>query len=69
MAESVEQRHQLLLKLDRGGDARAEADFAAGRVFSHEQVKAWLQSWGTENPLPRPQLDVPQQCQPLSPSC
>ena len=33
---------------------RGEADIAAGRVVSHEAVKRWLLSWGTDNPLPRP---------------
>lgn len=33
---------------------RAEADVVAGRVVSHEAVKRWLLSWGTDNPLPRP---------------
>lgn len=35
-------------------DARAEADYAAGRVVSHEAVTRWLKSWGTADPLPRP---------------
>jgi hypothetical protein len=34
--------------------ARAEADLAAGRVISHEAMKKWLLSWGTDNPLPPP---------------
>ena len=33
---------------------RGEADVAAGRVVSHEAVKRWLLSWGTDHPLPRP---------------
>ena len=37
-------------------DAEAEADLAAGRVVSHEAVKAWLLSWGTPSELPPPAL-------------
>ena len=32
----------------------AEADYAAGRVFSHEAMTKWLLSWGTPNELPPP---------------
>ena len=27
-------------------DAEAEADLVAGRVISHEAMRAWLLSWG-----------------------
>lgn len=37
-------------------DARAEADAAEGRTISHEAVKRWLRSWGTDKPLPRPHV-------------
>jgi predicted transcriptional regulator len=30
------------------------ADAEAGRVVPHDDVKAWLESWGTENELPMP---------------
>lgn len=30
-------------------------DAQAGRTVSHERVKAWVESWGTENELPRPE--------------
>ena len=30
------------------------ADIEAGRFVEHEQVVAWLRSWGTENELPPP---------------
>ena len=35
--------------------ARAREDIAAGRVVPHEQVAAWLRTWGTpdERPMPR----------------
>ena len=33
---------------------RGLADIEAGRVISHEAVKRWLMSWGTDNPLPPP---------------
>jgi predicted transcriptional regulator len=28
-----------------------------GRTVDHDQVEAWLDSWGTENELERPQCD------------
>lgn len=28
-------------------DAEAEADIAAGRVYPHEEVAAWLDTWGS----------------------
>jgi predicted transcriptional regulator len=39
---------------EAAADAEAEADVAAGRVVSHEAVKAWLLSWGTSSELPPP---------------
>jgi len=39
---------------DEAAMRRAEEDFAAGRVISHEAMKRWLLSWGTDNPLPPP---------------
>lgn len=39
---------------DERATLEGEADIAAGRVISHEAVKRWLQSWGTENELPPP---------------
>ena len=41
---------------EAAADARAEADVAAGRLISHEAVTAWLASWGTDTPLPRPTI-------------
>jgi predicted transcriptional regulator len=35
-------------------DARARADFDAGRTISHQAMKAWLLSWGTPDELPPP---------------
>ena len=37
-------------------DARAEADVRAGRLISHDSVKRWVKTWGTEKPLPRPEI-------------
>lgn len=37
-------------------DARAEADVREGRLISHDAVKRWLQSIGTDKPLPRPRV-------------
>lgn len=36
-------------------DAEAEADIAAGRFYSNEEVVAWLKTWGTpdQKPFPR----------------
>lgn len=43
---------------DTDADERAalegEADYAAGRVISHEAMKRWLLSWGTPEQLPPP---------------
>ena len=33
-----------------------EADADAGRVISHEAMKAWLLSWGKPDELPPPQV-------------
>lgn len=41
---------------EAAADARAEADVREGRLISHEAVKRWIASWGTENPLPRPKI-------------
>ncbi|MBA4762579.1 CopG family transcriptional regulator [Sphingomonas sp.] len=41
---------------EAAADARADADAAAGRVVSHESVKRWVASWGSERPLPRPEI-------------
>ncbi len=37
-------------------DARAEADVRAGRVISHEAMKAWLVSWGRADELSPPEV-------------
>jgi len=39
---------------EAAADARALKDIREGRLISHEAVKKWLESWGTDNPLPRP---------------
>jgi predicted transcriptional regulator len=39
---------------EAAADARAEADYRAGRVVDHEAMKAWLLSWGTPDELPPP---------------
>lgn len=39
---------------EAAADARAFADIKAGRVISHEAMKRWLLSWGTDNVLPPP---------------
>ena len=40
---------------DEAATLEGEADLAAGRVISHEAMKAWLLSWGTADELPPPQ--------------
>lgn len=35
-------------------DAKAMADYRAGRVVPHAKVATWLESWGTPNELPCP---------------
>ncbi len=39
---------------DERADAEALADVAAGRVVSHEEVSAWLDTWGTSAEAPAP---------------
>lgn len=39
---------------DEAATQRALADFEAGRVISHDAMKQWLLSWGTDKPLPEP---------------
>jgi predicted transcriptional regulator len=41
---------------EAAADARAEADFAAGRVISHKVMRAWLLSWGKPEELPPPKV-------------
>ncbi len=46
-------------EVDEEADARliaeAEADWVAGRCVPHEEVAAWLRTWGTPDykPMPR----------------
>ncbi|HZZ32833.1 MAG TPA: CopG family transcriptional regulator [Phenylobacterium sp.] len=39
---------------DAAADAEGLADLDAGRVVSHERMKAWLLSWGTPDESPPP---------------
>ncbi|CAA9510711.1 MAG: hypothetical protein AVDCRST_MAG91-1615 [uncultured Sphingomonadaceae bacterium] len=41
---------------ERRRDEHALAEVRAGRYISNEAVMRWLASWGTDNPLPRPQV-------------
>jgi len=41
---------------EAAADARADADVKAGRLISHDAVKRWIASWGTDKPLPRPEI-------------
>lgn len=37
-------------------DAESEADYKAGRVISHEAMRAWILSWGTPDELSAPKV-------------
>jgi predicted transcriptional regulator len=39
---------------EEAADAEGMADIAAGRVVPHEQVAAWLDTWGTSSEQPAP---------------
>ena len=39
---------------DVAADAEGIADLDAGRVVTHDRMKAWLLSWGTPDELPPP---------------
>jgi predicted transcriptional regulator len=41
---------------EAAADARAEADVRAGRLISHDAVRQWVSSWGSDAPLPRPRV-------------
>ena len=59
VAEEGPDLFTLFAEIDEEVDARliaeAEADFAAGRCVPHEEVSAWLKTWGTPDfkPMPR----------------
>jgi predicted transcriptional regulator len=40
---------------EAAADARAEADYRAGRVVSNEAMLRWFASWGTPDELPPPE--------------
>ena len=40
---------------DEASTLRGLADFEAGRTISHEAMKRWLLSWGTDEPLSPPE--------------
>ena len=37
-------------------DVEALADLEAGRVISHQAMRAWILSWGTAEERPSPQV-------------
>jgi len=39
---------------EAAADAEGMADIAAGRVVSHNEVAAWLNTWGTPDEKPAP---------------
>lgn len=39
---------------DAAADAEGLADLDAGRVVTHDRMKAWLLSWGTPDESPAP---------------
>ena len=44
---------------EAASDARAMADYEAGRCVPHERVAEWLKTWGTpeRKPIPREWLE------------
>jgi len=53
----VEQAVRDFLELREWQDAAIEEGLRAaeeGRVFEHDEVAKWVESWGSENELPRP---------------
>ncbi|MGI8840374.1 MAG: antitoxin [Caulobacteraceae bacterium] len=42
------------VEAEAAADAEAMADIAAGRVVPHEEVAAWLATWGTPDEKPAP---------------
>ncbi len=45
-----------LLRLYQGVN-QGLADFADGKFIENERIEEWLKSWGTENELPRPEIE------------
>jgi predicted transcriptional regulator len=43
------------LEADERAALEGAADIAAGRTISHEAMKRWLLSWGTDHELPPPE--------------
>lgn len=39
---------------EAAADAEAEADIAAGRLIPHDEVAAWLDTWGSPDFKPAP---------------
>lgn len=50
----TEAERQARLAREARGIAEAEADIAAGRIVDSAQVKAWIDSIGTDHELPVP---------------
>ena len=42
------------VEAEEAADAEGMADIAAGRVVPHEEVSAWLDTWGTPEEKPAP---------------
>jgi predicted transcriptional regulator len=41
---------------EEAADAEGLADIAAGRVVPHAEVSAWLDTWGTPDETPAPEV-------------
>ena len=52
-----EQREKLLAEI-----RQAERQVESGHYIRHEDMKAWLLSWGTENELPPPKCVCGKEC-------
>ena len=48
----AERRGRIAWEAERIAEARASA--AAGDVVSFEAIETWVNSWGTDNELPKP---------------
>ena len=59
MSVCVESEHGIFddaNEADAAAIAEGFADLDAGRIISHEAMKAWLLSWGTAGELPSPSI-------------
>ena len=46
---------ELDAEAETAADAEGLADIEAGRVIPHEEIVAWLETWGTPDERPAPE--------------